>query len=156
MALLFVAPSSMTYDSKLAVRGAPVLSDFRVLATQYPRYGYRRMLLLSGSEERTYASPRADGWAAGPTAETQTDVYSQWAPLREFTVLIEQWRRHHNTVRPHSSLGHLRPTRGETVAEDRSLATTGPGKPGKPVRGALRWACSRPSGSMHPWARCVG
>jgi putative transposase len=29
--------------------------------------------------------------------------------LREAQVLIEWWRRHYNTVRPHSALGHRRP-----------------------------------------------
>ena len=29
--------------------------------------------------------------------------------LREARILIEQWRRHYNTVRPHSSLGHRPP-----------------------------------------------
>lgn len=29
--------------------------------------------------------------------------------LREAQVLIEQWRRHYNTVRPHSSLGYRPP-----------------------------------------------
>ena len=30
--------------------------------------------------------------------------------LREAQVLIEQWRRHFNTVRPHSALGYRPPT----------------------------------------------
>ena len=29
--------------------------------------------------------------------------------LREAQVLIEQWRRHHNTARPHSALGYRPP-----------------------------------------------
>jgi len=29
--------------------------------------------------------------------------------LREARILIEQWRRHYNTVRPHSSLGYRPP-----------------------------------------------
>lgn len=29
--------------------------------------------------------------------------------LREAQILIEEWRRHHNTVRPHSSLGYRPP-----------------------------------------------
>lgn len=33
--------------------------------------------------------------------------------LREARILIERWRRHHNTVRPHSSLGY-RPPAPET------------------------------------------
>ena len=34
--------------------------------------------------------------------------------LKEAQVLIEQWRRHYNTVRPHSSLGY-RPPAPETI-----------------------------------------
>jgi transposase InsO family protein len=34
--------------------------------------------------------------------------------LKEAKVLIEQWRRHYNTVRPHSSLGY-RPPAPETI-----------------------------------------
>jgi putative transposase len=35
----------------------------------------------------------------------------EWFRTRaEATVLIEQWRRHYNEVRPHSSLGYLTPT----------------------------------------------
>ena len=29
--------------------------------------------------------------------------------LREAQILIEQWRIHYNTVRPHSALGYRRP-----------------------------------------------
>jgi len=34
--------------------------------------------------------------------------------LREATILIERWRRHYNTVRPHSSLGY-KPPAPETI-----------------------------------------
>lgn len=34
---------------------------------------------------------------------------------REAQILIEQWRRHYNTVRPHSALGY-RPPAPETIA----------------------------------------
>lgn len=30
--------------------------------------------------------------------------------LKEADVLIEQWRRHYNTLRPHSALGNLTPS----------------------------------------------
>jgi putative transposase len=33
--------------------------------------------------------------------------------LREAQILIERWRRHYNTVRPHSALGY-RPPESET------------------------------------------
>ena len=35
--------------------------------------------------------------------------------LKEASILIEAWRRHYNTVRPHSSLGY-RPPAPETAA----------------------------------------
>ena len=35
--------------------------------------------------------------------------------LKEATILIEQWRRHYNGVRPHSALGY-RPPAPETIA----------------------------------------
>ena len=37
-----------------------------------------------------------------------------FSSLREAQVLIESWRRHHNTVRPHASLG-FRPPAPEVV-----------------------------------------
>ena len=36
--------------------------------------------------------------------------------LHEAKVLIERWRRHHNEVRPHSSLGYLPPAEARVVA----------------------------------------
>jgi transposase InsO family protein len=43
--------------------------------------------------------------------------------LREAQIVIEQWRRHYNTIRPHSSLGYRPPapeviilTDGQTIA----------------------------------------
>ena len=38
----------------------------------------------------------------------------QFTTLHEAKVLIEQWRRHYNTVRPHSSLGY-HPPAPETI-----------------------------------------
>ncbi len=47
--------------------------------------------------------------------------------LKEAQVLIERWRRHYNTIRPHSSLGY-RPLAPETIrphAADLPPATQG-------------------------------
>jgi putative transposase len=46
--------------------------------------------------------------------------------LREAQVLIEEWRRHYNRVRPHSSLGY-RPPAPETVPMARSQIRSGAG-----------------------------
>ncbi len=47
--------------------------------------------------------------------------------LAEAKVLIEQWRRHYNTVRPHSSLGY-RPPAPEVIV---SGMPSPPGRPGQ-------------------------
>jgi len=36
--------------------------------------------------------------------------------LREAQILIEQWRKHYNTIRPHSALGY-RPPAPETIVQ---------------------------------------
>jgi len=43
--LLSVARSALRYESKLAERDAPVVAAMRELGAQYPRYGYRRILV---------------------------------------------------------------------------------------------------------------
>ena len=43
--LLSVARSTIGYESQLARRDAPVVAAMRELGTQYPRYGYRRILV---------------------------------------------------------------------------------------------------------------
>ncbi|MCZ4263082.1 transposase, partial [Limimaricola sp. G21655-S1] len=39
--------------------------------------------------------------------------------LREAQILIERWRKHYNTVRPHSSLGYRPPAPESIVPVDR-------------------------------------
>jgi transposase InsO family protein len=43
--------------------------------------------------------------------------------LKEATVLIEQWRRHYNAHRPHSSLGYQPPTPEAIAPASAALAT---------------------------------
>ncbi len=45
--------------------------------------------------------------------------------LREAKVLIEGWRRHYNTIRPHSSLGY-RPQSPETIAPAEACSAAQP------------------------------
>jgi putative transposase len=42
-ALIGVARSALSYQSKMAVKDKPVLAAMRELSSQYPRYGYRRV-----------------------------------------------------------------------------------------------------------------
>jgi putative transposase len=46
----------------------------------------------------------------------------EWFRTRtEATVVIEQWRRHYNEVRPHSSLGYLTPEEFKTKIKSEHL-----------------------------------
>jgi transposase InsO family protein len=49
--------------------------------------------------------------------------------LKEAEVLIEQWRRHFNTVRPHSALGY-RPPAPEVVMPEPQMPFRRPGPTG--------------------------
>jgi putative transposase len=49
--------------------------------------------------------------------------------LEEAKVIIESWRRHYNTVRPHSSLGY-RPPAPEAFMPARPASQSGPATPG--------------------------
>jgi putative transposase len=69
-ALLHVARSSLRYESRLAVRDAPVVKRMRELAAEYPRYGYRRVRVFLGrdghaSKHRPCTQAVAPGGAPG-------------------------------------------------------------------------------------------
>lgn len=54
-----VARSALRYASKRATRDAPVLERMRALASQYPRYGYRRVRIFLGREKHAMSPDRA-------------------------------------------------------------------------------------------------
>jgi len=57
--LFSVARSALRYESRLAVKDAPVLCAMRRLARQYPRFGYRRIAILLDREGFTMSFERA-------------------------------------------------------------------------------------------------
>ena len=69
-------------------------------------------------------------WRAS-TARLRDELLACEAPgtLAEARVLIEQWRRHTNTVRPHSALGY-RPPAPEVVLPRVPMPTSTPGPAG--------------------------
>ncbi len=69
-------------------------------------------------------SPRAKVSARGFSFGHLDVFYS----LREAEVLIESWRRHFKTVRPHSSLGYIPPA-PETVLPRSGTVALWPGSP---------------------------
>jgi putative transposase len=58
-ALLTVARSTMGYQSRLATRDQPVVEAMRRLASQYPRYGYRRIRIFLHREGHVMSADRA-------------------------------------------------------------------------------------------------
>jgi putative transposase len=58
-ALLSVARSALRYESRRSVRDAPVVTRMRELATQYPRYGYRRVRIFLRRDGHAMSTDRA-------------------------------------------------------------------------------------------------
>jgi putative transposase len=58
-ALLSVSRSTLGYQSKIAVKDAPVLKAMHELAAQYPRYGYRRIQVFLEREGHIMSADRA-------------------------------------------------------------------------------------------------
>lgn len=58
-ALLSVARSTLEYQSKLAAKDAPAVKVMRELASQYPRFGYRRIQVLLARQGHEMGSDRA-------------------------------------------------------------------------------------------------
>ena len=57
--LMKVARSTLGYRSAKAVRDGPVLARMAVLSAQYPRYGYRRILIFLGRDGHPMSPGRA-------------------------------------------------------------------------------------------------
>jgi transposase InsO family protein len=53
--------------------------------------------------------------------------------LREAEIIIESWRRHYNTVRPHASLGY-RPPAPEVLIQALTAWPAAPIRPAPPAR----------------------
>jgi transposase InsO family protein len=71
------------------------------------------------------ASPWENGYVESFNGKLRDELLNGEAfnTLREAQVLIEEWRRHYNRVRPHSSLGY-RPPAPETVPMARSQVSS--------------------------------
>jgi transposase InsO family protein len=74
------------------------------------------------------ASPWENGYVESFNGKLRDELLNGevFNTLREAQVLIEEWRRHYNRVRPHSSLGY-RPPAPETVPGARSQSSSGAG-----------------------------
>jgi transposase InsO family protein len=95
----------------------------RVVRNWLERVGVRTLFIEPGS-------PWENGYLESFNGKLRDELLDRelFDTLKEARVLVEQWRRHYNTVRPHSSLGY-RPPAPEAVA---------PGAPWAPGFATLR------------------
>jgi transposase InsO family protein len=115
----------------MATRGVPdhVRSDngpeftAGVVREWLGRVGVRTLYIEPGS-------PWENGYVESFNGKLRDELLNResFETLLEARVLIERWREHYNTVRPHSALGY-RPPAPETVAA---------GPPSAPLRAALQ------------------
>lgn len=68
-------------------------------------------------------SPWVNGYCESLNARLRYELLNGeiFYSLREAKILIEQWRRHYNTIRPHRALGYRPPAPESIVPMDRSL-----------------------------------
>jgi transposase InsO family protein len=121
----------------MATRGVPehIRSDngpeftAHVVRAWLKRIGVKTLFIEPGS-------PWENGYVESFNGKLRDELLNGelFYTLREAKVLIERWRRHYNTVRPHSSLGY-RPPAPETIAADEpgSAPLRRPRLPGKSV-----------------------
>ena len=66
-------------------------------------------------------SPWENGYCESFSARFRDELLNGeiFYSLKEARLIIEEWRRHYNTVRPHSALGYPPPARKSIVQMDR-------------------------------------
>ena len=69
-------------------------------------------------------SPWENGYCVSFNSKLRDELLAgeQFSTLHEAKVLIEQWRRHYNAIRPHSSLGYRPPAPEATLPSASALA----------------------------------
>ena len=72
-----------------------------------------------------------DDWSDGSKLRDELLDGEIFYTLNEAKIVIETWRRHYNTLRPHSSLGY-RPPAPETTEWPGSLASPPGARPANP------------------------
>jgi putative transposase len=77
-------------------------------------------------------SPWENGYCESPNGKLRDELLDRevFHSLREAQLLTEAWRRHYNTVRPHSALGY-RPPAPEAVPWPRPAGPPLPPTPGQ-------------------------
>jgi hypothetical protein len=83
-------------------------------------------------------SPWENGYIESFNARLRDELLSGeiFYSLKEAQILIEQWRRHYNTVRPHSALGFRPPAPETFIPMDHRPVMHQKNQIGPPIRGS--------------------
>ena len=99
-------------------------SEFTTIAVRewLPRVGVKTLYIEPGS-------PWENGYNESFNGKLRDELLNGeiFYSMMEAKVLIEQWRRHYNTIRPHSSLGY-RPPAPQTIVPHRGDPPSAAGK----------------------------
>ena len=89
----------------------------------------------------TPGSPWENGFVESFNARLRDELLNGeiFYTLREAQIVIESWRRHYNTVRPHASLGYRAASPGGVRASPRRMAGCA-----TPTSSAGRWRNGQP------------
>lgn len=119
---------------------AALTADIIALALQYGRYGYRRItvmlqwITIVGARTAYImpGSPWENGYCESFNSKLRDELLNGeiFYTLKEAQIVIEGWRQHYNTVRPHSSLGY-KPPAPEAILWP--AAQPGPASPATPA-----------------------
>lgn len=110
--LIQISRTVLGYRPTRPQRDAPVIDAMRRLARPYPRFGYRRI------RESNIETPLNDPGKPWQNCNDENFngrlrdecLNQEWfRSPEEASVLIENWRRHDNEVRPNSSLQYMTP-----------------------------------------------
>ena len=89
---------------------AHAVRDGRGRIGEDPLYGFERTV-AEGGVSREKGSSWENGYNASFNSKLRHEILNTeiFSTRKEAKVLIERWRHHYNTIRPHSSLGYRPP-----------------------------------------------
>jgi transposase InsO family protein len=105
--------SLVRYVAKWSKDEAMLIKKIHRLAIRHSRYGYRRITVLLRREgckinrKRVHRIWKIESF----NGKLRDELLNReiFTTLEEARVLIEQWRREYNQLRPHSALGYRPP-----------------------------------------------
>jgi transposase InsO family protein len=110
------------WASRFAVSAASTSSFRRCYGPEFVAQKVRDWIAAVGAKTAFIepGSPWENGYCESFNARFRDELLNGeiFYSLREAQIIIEQWRRHYNTVRPHSALGYRPPAPESIVLMD--------------------------------------